>query len=201
MRCWLMIALLVWLPAFAGRASAGVALYRWIDAEGGVHFSQGEDSVPPRFRAGAVIIGYDNPPGPTISVAPEPEPGAGQVRFTPGRPIMVTAHINGAGSARLMLDTGATRTLIRPSALSALGVDSGSVARVLLRGVTGEAEVDAVMLESIEVGGAKYGPLLVISHDMNIDLLRADGLLGRDYLDHFNVTIDNALGVLTLTPK
>jgi predicted aspartyl protease len=197
-----LIALLVcYLPALAWPAEAGVAIYRWIDGEGEVHFSQGVDSVPPRFRASALIIGYDNPPGPTAPAAPGPEPETGQVRFTPGRPIIVTARINGAGSARLVLDTGAARTLINPSVLSALGVDLARVARVLLRGVTGEAEVDAVKLESIEVGGAKYGPLLVISHDTRSTVALGDGLLGRDYLDHFNLTIDNALGVLTLTPK
>ena len=28
-----------------------------------------------------------------------------------------------------------------------------------------------------------------------------DGLLGRDFLDHFSVNIDTAAGVVTLTPK
>jgi predicted aspartyl protease len=197
-RC--LITLLVCLSAFASPVAAMVAIYRWIDGEGEVHFSQGVDSVPPRFRASAVIIGYDNPPEPS-AFAVGPEPGTGQVRFTPGQPIMVTARINGAGSAQLMLDTGATRTLINPSVLSALGVDPASVARVLLKSVTGEVVVDAVKLESIEVGGAKYGPLLVISHDTKSGLMQGDGLLGRDYLDHFNVTIDNTIGRLTLTPK
>jgi len=28
-----------------------------------------------------------------------------------------------------------------------------------------------------------------------------DGLLGRDFLDHFSVHIDSAKGIVTLTPK
>jgi hypothetical protein len=40
--------------------------------------------------------------------------------------------------------------------------------------------------------------MLVVSHDTGF---RGDGLLGRDFLDHFSVTIDNGAGVVTLTPK
>jgi predicted aspartyl protease len=166
-----------------------------------VHFSQGVDSVPLRYRARAVIIGHDRPPEPSAPTPTRPEPRTGQIRFTPGQPIIVTARINDAGSAKLMLDTGATRTLISPSVLRALDVSSASAARGWLRGVTGEALVDAVTLDSIEVGGARFGPLLVLSHDAGFGPLPADGLLGRDYLDNFNLTIDNAAGLLTLTPK
>jgi hypothetical protein len=40
---------------------------------------------------------------------------------------------------------------------------------------------------------------VVISHD--IEQGGIDGLLGRDFLDQFNVNVDNAQGVVTLTPK
>jgi aspartyl protease/uncharacterized protein DUF4124 len=197
-----LLALLPWLPAFAlPSASAQVAIYRWISAEGDVHYSQGIESVPLRSRASAVVIGYDRPPEPSAPSAASPQPRAGQVRFTPGQPIIVRARINDAGSAQLMLDTGAARTLINPAVLSALGVSYANALRASLRGVTGESQVDAVRLDSIEVEGARYGPLLVISHDMGFGPQRGDGLLGRDYLDNFIITIDNAAGLLTLTPK
>jgi hypothetical protein len=70
-----------------------------------------------------------------------------------------------------------------------------------LKGVTGDAEVVAVRVESIDVGGARYGPLAVISHDTGFGPGRGDGLLGRDFLDNFTITIDNTAGTLTLTPK
>jgi predicted aspartyl protease len=197
-----LLILLVFLPVVAPRcASAQVAIYRWVDTEGDIHYSQGIDSVPVRSRSGAVIIGHDRPPEPSAPSAPTPPPGSGQVRFTPGQPIMVTARINDAGSAQLMLDTGAARTLVNPSVLSALGVSYANAMRASLKGVTGQAEVDAVRLDSIEVGGARYGPLVVISHDTGFGRLKVDGLLGRDYLDNFTLMIDNAAGLLTLTPK
>src|SRR5262249_41168317 len=98
-----------------------------------------------------------------------------------------------------VLDTGATRTVITPRVLEAVGVSYRDALRGSLRGVTGEAEVLAVKVESIDVSGAAYGPLVVVSHDTGF--ARGDGLLGRDFLDHFTVNIDNAAGVVTLTPK
>lgn len=179
-------------------------IYRWLDAEGTIHYSQGVDSVPERFRNSAVIIGYDRPATPAESSpasTPASPSGTGEIKFTPGQPIMVPARINGAGSAQLMLDTGAVRTVISPAVLRTLGVSYENSQRGTLKGVTGEAEVQAVRVESIEVSGAKFGPLLVVSHDTGFGPGRGDGLLGRDFLDNFTVTIDNATGTLTLTSK
>ena len=178
---------------------AAAQIYRWADAEGAIHFSQGIESVPVRFRSSAVIIAHDRPAPPSEPIAAPP--ASGQVKFTPGQPIMVTARINDAGSARLMLDTGAARTVINPAVLATLGVSYDNSQRGTLKGVTGDALVQAVRVESLDVSGAKYGPLLVVSHDTGFGPERGDGLLGRDFLDNFSVTIDNVLGTVTLTPK
>ena len=69
----------------------------------------------------------------------------------------------------------------------------------MLRGVTGKSYGDAVWVSSVEVGEAKVGPLLIIAHDA--DLKGADGLLGRDFLANFNVTIDSKEHVVTLAPN
>jgi hypothetical protein len=65
--------------------------------------------------------------------------------------------------------------------------------------VTGESDVDALWVHTIEVDEAKVGPLLIIAHEA--DLKGADGLLGRDFLAHFNVTIDSKERVVTLEPN
>jgi predicted aspartyl protease len=201
---------LVWAALIAGivivchPGAASAQIYRWTDADGTIHYSQGIESVPARFRDQAAIIGYDRPaplPLPPSSPSPAPSgPGGGaRVRFTPGQPIMVQARINGAISAELMLDTGAARTVIHPKVLESVGVSYRDAQRGSLRGVTGDAEVVAVKIESIDVSGATYGPLVVVSHDTGFG--RGDGLLGRDFLDHFSVNIDNGGGVVTLVPK
>ena len=178
--------------------AASAQIYRWLDGDGDIHYSQGIDSIPIIFRANAVIIGYDRP------LDPEPPEAAvreGRVKFSPGQPILVAARVNGKDSAQLMVDTGAARTVISPAVLNSLGVSFDNAIRGTLKGVTGEAEIVAVRVESLEVSGMKYGPLAVISHDSGFGPGRGDGLLGRDFLDNFTLTIDNAAGVLTLSPR
>jgi predicted aspartyl protease len=147
-----------------------------------------------------------SPPAPAAPAAPQPDaaatPAAGEARipFTPGQPIMVNARINGGGNTQLLLDTGAQGTVISPTALAALGISYRDAVRGSIKGVTGDANVLAVRVESIEVEGARFGPLMVVSHDAGLGSGR-DGLLGRDFLDNFVVTIDSANRVVVLTPK
>jgi hypothetical protein len=186
-------------------------IYRWTDERGEVRYSQGINSIPPQFRGGAVMMSTPSQPAapapaatepPAVSGAPAGSAPAGGARipFTPGQPIMVNARINGGGNTQLLLDTGAQGTVISPTALAALGISYRNAVRGSIKGVTGNADVLAVRIESIEVEGARFGPLLVVSHDAGLGSGR-DGLLGRDFLDNFIVTIDSSARVVTLTPK
>jgi hypothetical protein len=185
---------------------ASAQIYRWTDERGEVRFSQGIHSVPPQSRGGAVMVGAPSPPAPPASATPElaapsaAPAGVARIPFTPGQPIMVSAKINGGGTTQLSLDTGAQGTLISPTALAALGISYRDAVRGSIKGVTGDANVLAVRIESIEVDGARFGPLMVVSHDSGLGSGR-DGLLGRDFLDNFIVTIDSVARVVTLTPK
>lgn len=190
----------------AAPLGAWAQIYRWTDDQGKTHYSDGIESVPQRYRGTAVSVGYNTPApsapaGQSAGSSGPAAPGSpAKIQFTPGRPIMVTARINGGGTAQLELDTGATVTTINPAVLSALGISYRDARKGSIRGVTGEANVLAVQVESIDVNGARFGPMWVVSHDAGFGPGR-DGLLGRDFLDHFSVNIDNAAGLVTLTPK
>jgi hypothetical protein len=189
--------------ATSGGASAQI--YRWTDERGEIRYSQGIHSVPPRFRGGAVMMSPPSPPAAPAPAAPDTaaassSAGVARIPFTPGQPITVTARINGGGATQLILDTGAQGTVISPTALAALGVSYRDAVRGSIKGVTGDASVLAVRVESIEVEGARFGPLMVVSHDAGLGSGR-DGLLGRDFLDNFIVTIDSSARLVTLTPK
>ena len=187
----------------AGEASAQT--YRWTDEHGHVNYSQGIDSIPERFRPNAEYMSL--PPAAPVPAVTAPgtrrpipvAAGAAQIRFTPGQPILVNARINEAGSVRLLLDTGASVTTISPRVLAQLGVSSREALRGSIRGVTGTADALFVMVNSIDVNGAKAGPIRVVAHD--VELGQGEGLLGRDYLERFIVNIDNQLGIVTLTPR
>jgi hypothetical protein len=56
-----------------------------------------------------------------------------------------------------------------------------------------------VIVPVLDIAGASLGPLWLIVHDAGLG--GVDGLLGRDVLDAFTVTIDAAAGRATLIPR
>lgn len=191
--------LLVLFAVLAAPVDLRAQMVRWTDEQGQVHYSEGLDSVPERFRATARPLLL-----PTAPAAPEAGKSGGtrsvtKIPFKPGSPIMVSAKINGGGPVNLLLDTGADTTVINPLALWRIGISTWFAPRAEIRGATGTQRVDVVRVQSIEVGEARAGPLTIIAHD--IEFQNVDGLLGRDFLNHFNVNIDAAAGVVTLSPR
>jgi predicted aspartyl protease len=182
-------------PAFA-------ETYKWTDDQGGVHYTQGMDSVPAGFRSSAQMMAFpERPAAPVTSASPGDAAGGSTTRvpFTPGKPIMVSAKVNGGSTANLMLDTGASVTVINPRVLTGMGIGSTQAIRGSVKGATGSADVLFVPIQSIEVGSSRSGPLRIAAHD--VDLSQGDGLLGRDFLDQFKVTIDSTAGIVTIAPK
>ncbi len=181
-------------------APARAQTLRWSDDQGNIHYSEGIDSVPERFRSRATRLLMPNAPTAVAAPVTPGESNETVITFEPGKRIYVNARINGSGAARLILDTGADRTVIAPRALAAAGISNRSAsASGQIRGATGSAAVQAYDIESLQVGNAKVGKMLVVSHD--IDVSDSDGLLGRDFLDQFKVTIDSGAGKVTLGPK
>jgi len=196
-RSWFIILILlsVLLPAWAL-----ADIYSWVDDRGTQHYTTRWESIPEPYRAQAETLSLPSspPPPPEMQSPPSPK-GVIRISFTTGSPVFINAKINGAGPITMILDTGADRTLVRPSALSKLGVSIESATRIVIKGVTGTSHADAVWVNSVEVGEARVGPLLIIAHEA--DLKGAEGLLGRDFLAAFNVTIDPKEQIVTLTPN
>ncbi len=194
--------LAVWAAFGLMATPAWAEMYRWTDDQGGVHYTQGLDSVPARFRSAAQMMLFPERPTAPLAGPSSTDAAAGsttRIPFTPGKPIMVSAKVNGGSTANLMLDTGASVTVINPRVLAGMGVGSAQAIRGSVKGATGSAEVLFVPIQSIEVGSSRSGPLRVAAHD--VDLSQGDGLLGRDFLDQFKVTIDSTAGIVTLAPK
>jgi predicted aspartyl protease len=129
---------------------------------------------------------------------PRRETDAGVLRFRSGAPVVAPVLINGV-ALRLMVDTGADRTMLSPGAAerTGLAIDGGRSVRIL--GVTGSAMANEMLVTQMEVAGARVGPLRVIVLDTPAESL--DGLLGRDVLDYFTLTVDSNAGRATLTPR
>jgi clan AA aspartic protease (TIGR02281 family) len=183
----------VLVVAFASHAHA--ELYRWVDESGVPHYTADLESIPPAMRASA-----------TMSLSPHAPDGVPQrpvvdptiLPYSAGGPLIVTAAINGA-PVRLLVDTGADRTIISSSAASRAGLAGMLGSAVHIRGVGGRVTGVEVVVSTLDVAGSRIGNLRVIVHDTG--LRNADGLLGRDVLDAFTLTVDAAGGRATIVPR
>ena len=197
MRPWT-IAFIVILMVLPGLALGDI--YYWMDDQGTQHYTTRLESIPEPYRSKAIPLPLPTSPPVPPEITPRSSPrGVAKISFTPGSPVLVSVKINGGGPITLILDTGADRTMVAPSALSRLGISFENALRGVVRGVTGASYVEAVWVNSVEIEEAKVGPLLIIAHDA--DLKGAEGLLGRDFLANFNVTIDSKERVVTLAPN
>jgi hypothetical protein len=202
-------------------------LYSWVDDDGVLHYTADLSSIPEARRASAREIphpqpragGGENTPGaaappaaapadpgtaasrsaaPSPSAAPADRPAEGRViQFTPGGPIVVPARLNGVAIG-LVVDTGADRTVISPAAVARAGIDVRGQA-VNITGVTGTATATLTRIGGLDIAGVRVGPLDVVVHDGGLQ--GADGLLGRDVLDAFTLTVDPAQGQAVLAPR
>lgn len=108
--------------------------------------------------------------------------------------VILEAYINGAGPYAFLLDTGSQITMIDDSLVSELKLKpttSASVVGVSLQGKGGKY----ALVDSIRVGQeAAIGKLYALAFDMK-DMHAAGytvrGLIGEDFLSHFDAMIDN----------
>lgn len=195
------LSLSLLIAALPARAHAQI--YRYTDERGQNHYVDGLGNVPERHRATATPLGMRNAPpsAPATAPAGARTAGATVIKYTPGQRIMVDVKINGAFSAQLLLDTGADRTMISPRTLQAAGVAiSRPVGTGTITGATGTDRINYVVVDSLEVGEARVGRMPVGSYELP-GSGAGDGLLGRDFLDQFRVTVDAARGEVHLDPK
>jgi predicted aspartyl protease len=102
--------------------------------------------------------------------------------------IWAPVFINGKGPFRLVLDTGASRSAINASVAKTLGIAPDPAQQVLLRGVTGNAVVPTVHVDSFAAGD-----IILASATLPIvaDALGgAEGVLGTEGFDDKRIHID-----------
>ena len=112
--------------------------------------------------------------------------------------------IDGAAEAdfRLMIDTGASMTLLTPEAAARLGIVTDDIER-RQRLITPGGEVDAPLyqVEGLAVGQELVWELPIAIAPLGIQPELIDGLIGMDFLGHFNFKIDPSKPELQLTPQ
>jgi len=175
------------------------------DTAGVVYYTSDLASIPPAFRDSATPI---STPQARPAQPAKSEPAA--LRVTAGAPITAEARLNGV-PLTLIVDTGADRTVIAPDVLERAGLGGQGGRPVQVVGITGVSTATLVTVPMLDVAGARIGPLAVIALALP-PTLRAmriegagevstggvDGLLGRDVLDAFTLSVDTASGRATL---
>jgi predicted aspartyl protease len=156
------------------------------------------------FLGGGVLtlslLGAELAPAPAQALtAPEylrPVGGCGAV---PGKPIaleitsgfaLVTVSAN-RGSLRLILDTGAERTVLAVSAAERVGAKPPQIQfRRSLTGVAGSLPGSEVEFDNFSVGGVAIPWQRAMIAEVAMPLSSVDGVLGTDVLSRFDIDLD-----------
>ena len=110
---------------------------------------------------------------------------------------VVTASLDGQREVRLLIDTGASVTIVTPAILESLGYVLGSRTGKF---ATANGEVDAplVGIQSLTVGGQVVSPITVGAISLSRRTASFDGLLGMNFLQKFEFSLDQQRSVLEL---
>jgi aspartyl protease len=118
--------------------------------------------------------------------------------LTAGPSAIVTVTLNQTITGNLMLDTGATHTVISQRLAGILSLRP--VGRSAIQTVGGVIAVTISRLRSLKLGEAEVSDLPVVVHDFSRDP-RIDGLLGMDFLSRYRFGLDAQRQVLVLSPR
>jgi clan AA aspartic protease (TIGR02281 family) len=194
---------LSWLILFLALAPGYAEIYKWVDGNGRVHFTDTIASIPLEYRD-RIEEKVSLPPKPlrvtlerpAMTPTPAPSPYAVPL-WRDGNAMLVDALVGGAVRARLLLDTGAEFTVLSTATAQRLALNLSNAAVIPLRSASGVFFAPIIKVQSITVGEAAVYDVEAIVHDATPGL---DGLLGMSFLDNFLVTISMSSGRLLLTP-
>jgi hypothetical protein len=113
--------------------------------------------------------------------------------------MIVAVSINHGGPYNILLDTGTQMTMLHPSLAAFLRLSTSGTAEVASAGVRASASFAQVGL--IEAGFQSSANQKVLVYDLrNLPATGLDiqGVLGEDFLEQFDMLIDNAHSVLRL---
>ncbi len=90
-------------------------------------------------------------------------------------------------------------SVISPAAAQELGFDADDLEpSITVTGATGDTRAAMVKIDSVSVLGLEVRNVRAICHALP-PRLQLDGILGLDYLKHFNIAIDHEAEEVTLT--
>jgi len=180
---------------------AAAEYYRWVDQNGGVHFTDNLHNIPEKQRGGANRIEAKESPK-TAEPTPKITATKASIPFEKhGQVVVIEAMLNGKTPAKLVVDTGASYTMISAATARDLDIDPGRSQRTMpFQTANGMIQAPLANLESVNVGGVEIRDLTAAIHDIAPNSQVA-GLLGLNFLSNFRMDIDTQKGVIHLEKK
>jgi clan AA aspartic protease (TIGR02281 family) len=200
---WACVFLLLQVPWGWGK------IYKWTDDNGKVHFTDNPATIPDAYHnqiethashrsASDDLVPRQVRSQPTPSHAARPPQAFVVPLRRTGNALLVQVTIDGFVRAPLMVDTGASFTVIATQTAQRLGLNLHRAATIPMRSASGVFFAHFTKVRSIKVGDAVVKDVEVVVHDISPG--REQGLLGMSFLDHFNVTIHTLQDAMDLTP-
>ncbi len=123
------------------------------------------------------------------------------IRFQRGSLIVLPVRLIHQKEVRrkMILDTGARVTIVRPQVAEEIGLDLRPVPGAELVGVAGSASVSVGTVDSVFVLGHTVRNLEVVCHPLHPDL-PFHGVIGMNLIEQFNIHIDNDAERITFEP-
>lgn len=119
-----------------------------------------------------------------------------------GGSLIVPVTLNNEKNVRLILDTGATTTVLSTEVAIELGLTSDSESQIAtVNTAGGPVQVNLTRVKSMGINGANAKDVVVAIHDLPDIQSGIDGLLGMSFLNNFLVTLDSDQGQLYLRPR
>jgi hypothetical protein len=113
--------------------------------------------------------------------------------------IILPVFISRTGPYNFLLDSGAQITMVDPTLAAGLHLDTHGAA--VVAGVRSGQSASYAQLDMVEVGAHRVAKQKVLVHDfqnLHSADARVQGILGEDFLDKFDLLIDNAHRLLCL---
>ncbi len=175
--------------------------YRWTDEKGVTHITDNLHNVPPQFRGKVNRVATpENPRVAEPEIKPPPRKASIPMERH-GQVVVIQATLNNKRSAKFVVDTGASYTLISNALARELSIDMGANSKTLpFQTANGVINAPVTSLDSITVGGMEIRDLPAAVHDAVPDPQVA-GLLGLNFLSNFRMDIDTQKGMLHLERK
>ena len=181
--------------------SSAAEYYRWVDQNGVVHFTDNLHNIPEKQRGTATRIQAKEGPRNPEPVRPVDPAKASVPIERQGQVVVIEATLNNKKSAKFVVDTGASFTMISSAMAKELDIDVGQNQRTMpFQTANGLIQAPLTNLESITVGGMEIKNLTAAVHDAVPDPNVA-GLLGLNFLSNFKMDIDTQKGLLHLEKK